>query len=43
MKQKAVPALISGFAIALLGSMALWQILVVALLIRTMTNVLGVL
>jgi hypothetical protein len=41
MKQKAIPALVSGFAVALLASVTLWQLLVVALLVRAMTGVLG--
>jgi hypothetical protein len=42
MKQKAIPV-VSGFAITLLGAVALWQLLVVALLVRAMTGVLGLL
>jgi hypothetical protein len=42
MKRKTIPALISGFAITLLASIALWQLLVVALLVRSMADVLGV-
>jgi hypothetical protein len=40
MKQTAIPALVSGFAISLLASVTLSQLLVVALLVRTMTGVL---
>jgi len=43
MNPKAIPALISGFAITLLASIALWQLLVVALLVLSTTDVFGVL
>jgi hypothetical protein len=41
MKQVEVPALVSGFAIALLASVTPSQLLVVALLVRAMTGVLA--
>jgi hypothetical protein len=41
MKQIAIPALVSGFAIALLTTVTLSQLLVVALLVRAMTGVLA--
>ncbi len=43
MKRKAVPAFVSGFAIALIASVTLWQLLVMSLLVRAMTEVLGAL
>jgi hypothetical protein len=42
MEQKAIP-MVSGFAITLLGGLALWQLLIVVLLVRAMTYVLGAL
>lgn len=41
MKHTAIPVLVSGFAIALLASVTLSQLLVVALLVRALTGVLG--
>ena len=43
MKNKAIPALVSGFAITLLASVTVWQLVVVTLLVRRMTEVLGLL
>jgi hypothetical protein len=43
MKQKAIPALVSWFAVSVLASVTLWQFLVVALLFRALTGVLEVL
>ena len=43
MKRKSIPALVSGFAITLLASVTVWQFLVVTLLVRSMTDVLGLL
>jgi hypothetical protein len=43
MKRKSISALVSGITIALLASVTLWQLVVVTLLVRTMTNVLGLL
>lgn len=43
MKRKSIPALVSGFAITLLASVTVWQLVVVTLLVRTMTDVLGLL
>jgi hypothetical protein len=43
MKNKSIPALVSGFAITLLASVTVWQLVVVTLLVRTMTDVLGLL
>jgi hypothetical protein len=42
-KHKSIPALASGFAITLLASVTVWQLVIVTLLVRTMTDVLGLL
>jgi hypothetical protein len=43
MKRKSIPALVSGVTITLLASVTVWQLVVVTLLVRTMTDVLGLL
>jgi hypothetical protein len=43
MKHKSIPALVSGFAFAVIATVMLWQLVVVTLLVRTTTDVLGVL
>ena len=42
MRQKKIPALVSGFAITLLASFTLWQLLAVVLLVRAMTDIFGI-
>lgn len=43
MKHKSIPALVSGFAFTVIATVMLWQLVVVTLLVRTTTDVLGVL
>jgi hypothetical protein len=42
MKVKMIPQLLSGFAFTLLASLTVWQLLAVALLVRAMSDVLGI-
>jgi hypothetical protein len=43
MKHKSIPALVSGLAFAVIATVMLWQLVVVTLLVRTTTDVLGIL
>jgi hypothetical protein len=43
MRQKKIPALVSGAAITLLASFTLWQLLAVGLLVRAMLDIFGIL